>query len=378
MSTPFGNVGDVDFGSSHDAQFVEAGQDEWSTTETTEVENSWAAEVLTPNEKKHHLQLGDDPTQRLEGLKLAWAEARENHRLRSKSDATYVAVGAESFAAVGSGILRKMTPGKDNFALGAGVYAEPLPLSRDQFMSQVGARLSRAYARGKTGAVTAQPAVLVTTVVDESVQRRHIVTIPGTNPKGKGDVNSKRQTIHQQAAAFDDSEYVEEESRLGRSDPGALSLLAYQAMDKAGIQPWEPVLIEGHSMGGMVAGDLASRPEFFERFNVTTLVLFGSPSERFKVNESVKVVAFEHDNDPIVKYADGITRRNEGNPNYLVVRSNSNAEGLLGPHATEEYAKTAQAWARSPEGAHWMNGQSSFMTETVSEVAYPMLPAPRR
>jgi hypothetical protein len=63
------------------------------------------------------------------------------------------------------------------------------------------------------------------------------------------------------------------------------------AMAQAGIPPGAPVMLVGHSQGGMTAAALAADPAFRRRFNVTQVVTAGAPIARFDVPAGVQVLA---------------------------------------------------------------------------------------
>jgi uncharacterized protein YukE len=71
------------------------------------------------------------------------------------------------------------------------------------------------------------------------------------------------------------------------------------AMEKAGIPPGAPVMLSGHSQGGMIAAALASDSEFTARFNVTNVVTFGSPVDSAPIPPSIDVLALQHEGDPV-------------------------------------------------------------------------------
>jgi hypothetical protein len=66
-----------------------------------------------------------------------------------------------------------------------------------------------------------------------------------------------------------------------------------EAMRQAGIDATSPVIVVGHSQGGLIASRLAESGDF----TVTDIVLAGSPSHRVSLPESVRVTAFEHTED---------------------------------------------------------------------------------
>ena len=59
----------------------------------------------------------------------------------------------------------------------------------------------------------------------------------------------------------------------------------------------EPILLSGHSLGGMLAAGLAADPAFRHGRNVTGVVTAGSPIGRMPVPASAGVVALEHRGD---------------------------------------------------------------------------------
>lgn len=79
------------------------------------------------------------------------------------------------------------------------------------------------------------------------------------------------------------------------------------AMRRSGIRPDDPVLLTGHSQGGIAAAAFAAHAEHGTAFNVTHVITAGSPIGRIPLPEDVQVLAFEHDEDPVPRL--------EGDPN---------------------------------------------------------------
>ncbi|BCW39426.1 hypothetical protein StoSoilB3_09610 [Arthrobacter sp. StoSoilB3] len=71
------------------------------------------------------------------------------------------------------------------------------------------------------------------------------------------------------------------------------------AMEKAGIPQDAPVMLSGHSQGGMIATALASDSSFTDRFNVTNVVTYGSPVDSAPIPASIDVLALQHAGDPV-------------------------------------------------------------------------------
>ena len=68
--------------------------------------------------------------------------------------------------------------------------------------------------------------------------------------------------------------------------------------DAAQTQP-APVMLVGHSLGGITAAGLASSPLFTERHRVTHVVTMGAPVGRMPVPAETQVLSLEHTRDPV-------------------------------------------------------------------------------
>ena len=107
----------------------------------------------------------------------------------------------------------------------------------------------------------------------------------------------------------------------------------------------EPVLLAGHSLGGIAAAGLACSAGFRARHRLASVVTMGSPVARMPIPPDVSVLSLEHRQDP-VPHLDGranpdrrtwvtVTRDLGGDPGHVDTAS--------GAHATSEYARTAAA-----------------------------------
>ncbi|GAB4087155.1 hypothetical protein GCM10028784_37850 [Myceligenerans cantabricum] len=66
-----------------------------------------------------------------------------------------------------------------------------------------------------------------------------------------------------------------------------------EAMSDAGIGPGEPVVLVGHSLGGIAVTALASRPAFAERYRVGGVVTAGAPVATFRTPPGVPALHLE-------------------------------------------------------------------------------------
>ncbi|MGG7464625.1 hypothetical protein [Plantibacter sp. YIM 135347] len=126
----------------------------------------------------------------------------------------------------------------------------------------------------------------------------------------------------------------------------ALAQAVKDAMIAAGVKPTDPVMLEGFSLGGITAGQMASDPNL--GFNVTHVVTAGSPIARFDIPSDVQVMSLEFHEDPVARL-DG--RGNPDSGNWTTVQSDAprlggkNPEtvdpGIAGAHNAQRYEMLA-------------------------------------
>ena len=85
-----------------------------------------------------------------------------------------------------------------------------------------------------------------------------------------------------------------------------------EAMRQAGVTPADPVLLVGHSQGGMVAMNLAKELAGRGTFHITNVITVGSPVAHITVPRSVRVLAIENDDD-FVPHLDGASNPDQTN-----------------------------------------------------------------
>jgi hypothetical protein len=114
-----------------------------------------------------------------------------------------------------------------------------------------------------------------------------------------------------------------------------------QAMEAAGVPPGQPVMLTGHSQGGMTAAALAADPSFTDQFNITHVVTGGAPIARVDIPAAVEVLSMEHDRDPIARL-DG--EANPDTPNWTTVTRDAYNERQgqvpIAAHSSSTYAET--------------------------------------
>ena len=158
-----------------------------------------------------------------------------------------------------------------------------------------------------------------------------------------------------------------------------------EAMRQAGIPADAPVMLTGHSQGGILCATMATDSDFMSRYNVTSIVTGGSPIARFDIPDSVSVLAVEHDQDP-VPMLEG--RENPDRANWVTVEADATAgigrnpdpehpDAPLSPeqaHGVSVYADTGRAIdsSQDPSLVAWREQNAHFFSGDTSSDRYQL------
>jgi pimeloyl-ACP methyl ester carboxylesterase len=134
-------------------------------------------------------------------------------------------------------------------------------------------------------------------------------------------------------------------------------------MASAGVTPGqEPVMLSGHSQGGLLAAALAATPRFRRRFRVTHVVAAGAPIGRAAVPASVRVLALEHRRDPVPRLDQ---RPDPDRPRWVTVHRDLGVEvdEAWEAHDSRRYTGTARHVDRSHDASlrHWRRHSARFL-----------------
>ncbi len=144
------------------------------------------------------------------------------------------------------------------------------------------------------------------------------VLIPGTETLAIGGSNPMDNATNLQA-------YV--------GAPNAMAVAVVSALRAAGVRRGEPVLLAGHSQGGLVAMQLAAEPAVRRRYSVTTVLTAGTPSGHLPTPAGVSVLHLEHVGD-VVPLLDAAVNPDEADRTTVWDRGNT--------HDASSYARTAE------------------------------------
>ena len=125
----------------------------------------------------------------------------------------------------------------------------------------------------------------------------------------------------------------------------------------------EPVLLAGHSLGGIVAAGLASSPRFRASHRVTHVVTMGSPIGRMPVPADVSVLSLEHVQDAVPRLEGQANPDRRGWVTVTRDLRGGPVHTASGAHATREYVRTAALVdsATDLSTVAWREGSSEFL-----------------
>jgi hypothetical protein len=143
------------------------------------------------------------------------------------------------------------------------------------------------------------------------------------------------------------------------------------AMQHSGIQPGEPIMLVGHSQGGIVAAQLATHLADSSTFKITHLVTAGSPIGLVDVPPSVTVLSLENAGD-VVPELDGVS--NPARPSWTTVTVDRGGAGFGQRHNLDNgYLPGAEDIdaCDDPSVHGWIGSTGAFLrADVVSTASY--------
>lgn len=153
---------------------------------------------------------------------------------------------------------------------------------------------------------------------------------------------------------------------------GELLQAIREAMNAAGVQRGEPVMMAGHSQGGIAAAAFAADPAMRARYTITHVVTAGSPIAHIPVPKDVHVLSLEHDQDPVHRL-DG--DENPDRHNWTTISRDVAEESDHDPikaHGAGRYAETAGLVQDDPAYQADLQSFQQFFSEASTSQTYPV------
>ena len=160
------------------------------------------------------------------------------------------------------------------------------------------------------------------------------------------------------------------EATVAAAGVGAALDLARARSGHAGAD--DPVLLVGHSQGGMLAAALAGDPVFRRAHRVTHLVTTGAPVALFPVPASVRVLSVEHADDPVPRLD---LTPNPASTSWLTVLAPAATRPVdLTRHRLAGYVDTVRVAEAAPRGTvtgldAWQASAGDFLAAPVRSVS---------
>ena len=183
--------------------------------------------------------------------------------------------------------------------------------------------------------VNAEPdgTIEIQTLTAADGSRRHVVYLPGTD-------DMATLPGHRDADLRD----MDENVRLIAGQHTAYEVGVLDALAGAGVKPDEPVLLAGHSQGGMVAVAVATAAAGLG-YRVTNVVTVGAPAPTAPPRGTT-VLALENEGD-IVPLTDGALAT--ATPQKVTVEFASGSTGITDAHSLRHYIEGAEAVEESSD-----------------------------
>lgn len=192
-----------------------------------------------------------------------------------------------------------------------------------------------------------------------SAPRAVIVDLPGTT---RWNVNPFERT--KQATDFATN------LRAFAGEPSVYGQGVILALEAAGVKPDEPIMLVGHSEGGLVAMQLASQLQGSGRFTVTHVVTAGAPVGNAKPPAGVSVLSVENRGD-IVPQLDGVD--NPDQPNWITATVDEAEPTVATEHSVQAYLAAGEQLDESADRSllAWREGAAPFLDgSSVSTAVY--------
>ena len=126
------------------------------------------------------------------------------------------------------------------------------------------------------------------TSVTQDGHTAYIVSVPGTSDWGPGTGSQSPVDLTGNLVAM-------------TGQPSAAQVAVQQTMANAHIPSDAPVMLVGHSQGGIITSHLTADPQFMSQYHVTNMMTFGAPIQTVNPDPRVQVLALQHTTDLVPK-----------------------------------------------------------------------------
>ncbi|MCL2595042.1 MAG: hypothetical protein FWD83_05935 [Promicromonosporaceae bacterium] len=143
-------------------------------------------------------------------------------------------------------------------------------------------------------------------------------------------------------------------------ESSAIMMAVDAALADLGVQPDEPVVLVGHSLGGITAAALASSAEFTTKYQVGGVVTAGSPTATFEILPGIPVLHLENDEELVSNLDGKAGEENPQTPDRVTV-----TRSLAASSAAADLAAVGSISAAHGVGTHLRTLEAALVSENV-------------
>ncbi|MBD3943943.1 hypothetical protein IF188_19810 [Microbacterium sp. NEAU-LLC] len=104
-------------------------------------------------------------------------------------------------------------------------------------------------------------------------------------------------------------------AKMNQAQQTQLEKMVIDAMQRAGIEPGDHVMLAGWSLGGITAGNLASDPGFSSTYKVDAIAVAGSSVDDLDIPAHTRVLDVSHTIDPVARTENPYAEDHSDDPN---------------------------------------------------------------
>ena len=131
-------------------------------------------------------------------------------------------------------------------------------------------------------------------------------------------------------------------AKMNQAQQTQLEKMVIDAMQRAGIEPGDHVMLAGWSLGGITAGNLAADPDFASTYRVDAIVVAGSSVDDLDIPHTTRVLDVSHTTDPVPRTENPWAPDHSGDPNRYKIDVPVDPSGDLG-HNAKKYQSTVNS-----------------------------------
>ncbi|CAI9393620.1 hypothetical protein [Microbacterium sp. T2.11-28] len=131
-------------------------------------------------------------------------------------------------------------------------------------------------------------------------------------------------------------------AKMNQAQQTQLEKMVIDAMQRAGIQPGDHVMLAGWSLGGITAGNLAADPAFNSTYQVDAIVVAGSSVDDLDIPHTTRVLDISHTTDPVPRTENPYLPDHSDDPNRYKIDVPVDPSDDLG-HNAKKYQETVNS-----------------------------------